>query len=331
MSGFPAVPGKGILKTIGILLTILGGFQLMTALSAFGMAMMCAGCAASCAGHNNLQEMANFFVVVASGQFLQALFSIAAGIVIMRSAANIANAGLIRLMIIVQLLLSAVPTVLILIYEQLIFTEAPIFSLGFFIPLGITGVILSVIALVGVQMNINAGKRSPEEFAPPPAMPPPLQIAPVPPVPPMAPMPLKPKFRAPGASMLSVTGILFMVFGGMSLFLTLSLFAEDAHRLAGIQLLALMLYPAQAGFSVFVGIYAKIYANNLEKAVFIRLVLIILISLQALSMIIEFVVAVTGIAQGSPPASSGLWLLALFGLAVPIVALVGAQRNISAR
>ena len=135
---------------------------------------------------------------------------------------------------------------------------------------------------------------------------------------------------APGKGMLKVCGILYMVFGGLTLLPAFALFAEDAANGMGILLLISVMYPAQAGFSIFVGIYAKINAGNLQKAALVRLMLIIQMTLLVLPTAAGIFALFAINAPDVLATLAVLGPLAFWGLAVPIVALVGAQKNVRA-
>ena len=131
---------------------------------------------------------------------------------------------------------------------------------------------------------------------------------------------------APGKGMLTVCGILYIVFGGMSLlvgmlalfgaavmaelgeFAAMDMVGATAGFLAIISILVLI----QSGFSIFVGIVAIKNAAVLAKATFVRTVVIIHLVMLILTVALDF----------------SLWALA--GLVVPIIALIGAQKNVQA-
>ena len=131
----------------------------------------------------------------------------------------------------------------------------------------------------------------------------------------------------PGRGMLKVTGILYIVFGGITMLL--ALFAllgtiampEYMEYVAGISadflaVMAMVLF-IQSGFSLFVGIVAVRNCADAEKATFIRAIVIIHLVMLVLQIIVD-------ISIGSIP------IEAIAGVTVPIVALVGAQKNVNA-
>jgi len=135
---------------------------------------------------------------------------------------------------------------------------------------------------------------------------------------------------APGKTRLKVCGILYIVFGGLSFMVGLyAMFGFVAlSRLGGaamweeVGMTAALAFAisfgvlVQSGFSIFVGVMAATYAAVIEKATFLRAIIIIHAAILLLTIIAEFMV------EFSP--------LSVFGFVVPIIAFIGAQQNVRA-
>jgi len=123
-----------------------------------------------------------------------------------------------------------------------------------------------------------------------------------------------------------VTGVLFIVFGGISGFIGFIsvLAAQLANDLWGAS--GHLAYLVQAGFSIFAGIALVANAANVHKANHLRLVVIAQLILLVFPFVSNIVlsIAMPGSADYlfSPAAA-----LALFGLPVPIAALLGVRKN----
>jgi len=134
--------------------------------------------------------------------------------------------------------------------------------------------------------------------------------------------------HAPGRGMLKVTGVLYTVFGGLSVIFALlvllgaALISEFGGMLdmgmgvadvtAGLAAALGFLMLAQSGFSIFVGVAAIKNAADVHKAAFVRTLIIIHMALLLVQAILDFS------------------LLAVINFVVPVIAIIGAQKNVTA-
>lgn len=133
--------------------------------------------------------------------------------------------------------------------------------------------------------------------------------------------------RAPGKTMLKVTGILFIVFGAISLILGLLALAGAAmmyelgttvpggfgiEYAAGAVALAAAVMIGQSLFSIFLGIMALVNAAKPHKCGVVRALAIVQLALVLLMLVVD-------------PS-----IIAIVGFVLPILTLIGAQQNIKA-
>ena len=142
----------------------------------------------------------------------------------------------------------------------------------------------------------------------------PQHAPPIPPPPPVA----------PGRGMLKVTGILYIVFGSMSVVMALlamlgaAVIAEFGEGALGVDLygatagfvaLISVIMLVQSGFSIFLGIVCIRFAPRIEKGAFLRNMIILHMVFLLMSLVLD------------PSA------LTVVSFVVPIIALIGAIRN----
>jgi len=141
-----------------------------------------------------------------------------------------------------------------------------------------------------------------------------------------APPPAAP--TAPGRAMLKVTGILYIIFGGMSIIMALlallgaivmqepgAHYYFDADLIeagAGYVFLISLIMLVQSGFSVFLGIMCVAHCDKVERGSFLRIIIIIHMVFLVASVILD-------------PS-----LLTVIAFIVPIIAIVGASKNAKA-
>ena len=137
---------------------------------------------------------------------------------------------------------------------------------------------------------------------------------------------------APGKTMLKVCGILYIVFGGLSFMVGLyamlgtamlsglveSAMWEEVGMMVALAFALSLGALVQSGFSIFVGVMAVTYAAVLEKATFLRTIIIV----HAAMLLIAITVDSMHVAEFSP--------LSLVGFVVPIIAFIGARQNVRA-
>ncbi|MCL2611069.1 MAG: hypothetical protein FWE02_05260 [Defluviitaleaceae bacterium] len=128
--------------------------------------------------------------------------------------------------------------------------------------------------------------------------------------------------NAPGKSLLKAVGIIYIILSALSLLG--SLFSFDIISII------------TSGWGVFVGIFAVLNCENLEKAKTIKLFAMIDIVVTIIGVIIAAIVAIStlgallGVA-GAIGAIIGSLLIGAIGLVLPILLLVGANRNLKAQ
>jgi hypothetical protein len=131
--------------------------------------------------------------------------------------------------------------------------------------------------------------------------------------------------KAPGAGILKVVGILYVIFAGIAIITLLialagtSLLARTLGLNVAILTLTYIIGLVSAAYRLFVGISGIKESNNLEKAGFLRTLGIVDIVLAGLSIILSAVMLGFGGA-----------VMELIGLVLPILFLVGASKNVAA-
>ena len=135
---------------------------------------------------------------------------------------------------------------------------------------------------------------------------------------------------APGKTRLKVCGILYIVFGGLSFIVGLyamlgtamlsglvdAAMREEVGMMVALAFALSLGALVQSGFSIFVGVMAATYAAVLEKAAFLRTIIIIHAAILLFTIILDSMI------EFLP--------LSLVGFVVPIIAFIGTQQNIRA-
>ena len=128
--------------------------------------------------------------------------------------------------------------------------------------------------------------------------------------------------NAPGKTLLKVVGIIYIVFGAINIL----------SSLIGFDILNII----TSGWGLFVGVFAVLNCENLEKAKTIKLVAMIDIGLTIIGVIIGAIIAISAASTligGVAAAIVGIIVsivVGAIGLVLPILLLIGANRNIKA-
>jgi len=254
-------------------------------------------------------------IIVAGGVSLislaflaQAGFSMFVGIYAFIHSTHMAKSSKIRKFLIFQMALLFLPIIIIFLVPWQTFSSA-----GLLMPIMFWGIPVPITALVGAQKNVRFYKLIARQTADANYFADEVKIETQNFLP-----------SAPGKGILNVCGILFMIFGSLSALVCVFGIFEDVRMGIGIDIIALA-YLAQAIFSIFVGIYAKANSSHLAKSSNIRIMLILQIVLLILPFFLMFPVAQQAFSSVTLFAPMMFW-----GTAVPIVALVGAQKNVRA-